>query len=191
MLRHPVGDFVPSETPLIDVHGGAPDDGAETELRGMVALGVERTIEQDPAFAIRIMVDIAIRALSPAVNDPTTAVQVLNHLEDLVRLIGRTPEPPAGRVVVPARGWEEYLSLAVTEIRQYGASSVQVTRRLRALLEELREVVPPDRRVAVEGELARLDATVNERWGDSTDLDIAGSADRQGIGGPAARPDPS
>ncbi len=52
----------------------------------MVALGVERTIEQDPAFAVRIMVDIAIRALSPAVNDPTTAVQVLDHLEDLLRL---------------------------------------------------------------------------------------------------------
>ena len=54
----------------------------------MVALGDERTIEQDPAFAIRIMVDIADRALSAAVNDPTTAVQVLNHLSDVLRLIG-------------------------------------------------------------------------------------------------------
>ena len=59
----------------------------------MVALGVERTIEQDPAFAIRVMVDIADQALSPAVNDPTTAVQVLDHLGDVLRVIGR---PPAG-----------------------------------------------------------------------------------------------
>ena len=55
----------------------------------MFALGRERTIEQDPAFALRILVDIAIRALSPAVNDPTTAVQVLNYIEDLLLVIGR------------------------------------------------------------------------------------------------------
>ena len=71
--------------PVIQVHGASPDAGAaERSLRGMVALGIERTIDQDPAFALRILVDIAIRALSPAVNDPTTAVQVLNHLEDLL-----------------------------------------------------------------------------------------------------------
>ena len=59
-------------------------------LHGMIALGTERTIEQDPAFALRVMVDVAIRALSPAVNDPTTAVQVLDHLEDTLTLIGTT-----------------------------------------------------------------------------------------------------
>ena len=61
----------------------------------MIVLGVERTIEQDPAFAVRIMVDIAIRALSPAVNDPTTAVQVLNHLGDLLHVIGAVDFRPA------------------------------------------------------------------------------------------------
>jgi uncharacterized membrane protein len=81
VLRHGVGDFVPSGARLIDVYGG--EDGgrrAEVRLTGMVALGDERTIEQDPSFAIRILVDVANLALSPAVNDPTTAVQVLDYL---------------------------------------------------------------------------------------------------------------
>ena len=90
VLRHPVGDFVSAGATLIEVYGRDPGPGADERLRSMVALGVERTIEQDPAFAVRIMVDIAIRALSPAVNDPTTAVQVLDHLEDLLRRVGET-----------------------------------------------------------------------------------------------------
>ncbi len=90
VLRHPVGDFVSAGAPLMEVYGPEPAAGDEARLRSMVALGVERTIEQDPAFAVRIMVDIAVRALSPAVNDPTTAVQVLDHLEDLLRQVGQT-----------------------------------------------------------------------------------------------------
>jgi uncharacterized membrane protein len=161
----------------------------------MVALGVERTIEQDPAFAVRTMADIAIRALSPAVNDPTTAVQVLDHLEDLLRTIGTTPipaqmsptEPLEGSgVVIPVRRWEDYVTLAATEIRQYGGKSIQTMRRLRAMLEELQDAVLPERRQVVGEELARLDATVTEFWGDSVDADLATIADRQGIGGPGA-----
>ena len=60
------------------------------DLKEMIALGDERTIDQDPAFALRIMVDIANRALSSAVNDPTTAVQVLDHIGEVLGLIGRT-----------------------------------------------------------------------------------------------------
>jgi uncharacterized membrane protein len=163
---------------------------SEQSLRGMIALGVERTIDQDPAFAIRIMVDVAIRALSPAVNDPTTAVQVLNHLGDTLRIAGSTPMPDAPRdaataeVLVPVQRWEDFLSLSVTEIRQYGARSVQVMRRLRSVLEELRESVVPDRRAAVDAELARLDATVNGSFGGTVDFDLACATDRQGIGGP-------
>ena len=90
MLRHPIGDFVSAGAVLIELYGRDPGPEAEERVRSLVALGVERTIEQDPAFAVRIMVDIAIRALSPAVNDPTTAVQVLDHLEDLLRMVGQT-----------------------------------------------------------------------------------------------------
>jgi uncharacterized membrane protein len=141
------------------------------------------------------MVDIAIRALSPAVNDPTTAVQVLDHLEDLLRLVGQTDLSDQGvplaemdsGLVVPIRRWDDYLTLSVTEIREYGATSIQVLRRLRAMLEELGESVLPERRGAVLDELVRLDAAVASKWGGSVDLDLAAIADRQGVGGPSPR----
>jgi uncharacterized membrane protein len=177
----------------MDVYGPMPGPDTEDRLRSMVALGVERTIEQDPAFAVRIMVDIAIRALSPAVNDPTTAVQVLDHLEDLLRLLGQTDLSDQGiplvemesGLVVPIRRWDDYLTLSVTEIREYGARSIQVVRRLRAMLEELGESVLPERRGAVLDELVRLDAAVASKWGGTVDLDLAVLADRQGVGGPS------
>jgi uncharacterized membrane protein len=191
VLNHAVGDFVPAGAPLTQVYGSIIDSGrVERRLRGMIVLGVERTIEQDPAFALRVMVDIAIKALSPAVNDPTTAVQVINHLGDTLQTIGATefltnsaPLERQWRVVVPARGWEEYLSLGITEIREYGASSVQVVRRLRAVLTELHDAVRPEHRAAVEDELARLDADVERKFGNASDLDRASQADRQGLGG--------
>ena len=80
----------------------------------MIALGVERSIGHDPPFAVEIMVDIANKALSPAVNGPTTAVQVLNHLGDTLRLVGSTPLPASspgsiaerGQVLVPVQRWD-------------------------------------------------------------------------------------
>ena len=177
---------------LVHVYGGEFGDRAAEELEGMIALGDERTFEQDPAFAIRIMVDMANRALSPAVNDPTTAVQVLDHLGEVLGLIGRTDlekrtkpasaDTPAAVVMVTPR-WEDFVTLGLTEIREFGATSVQVMRRLRALLEELLETVRPEHRAALEEELRRLDATVADAWRDSVDLDRASEADRQGIGG--------
>jgi uncharacterized membrane protein len=189
VLPHTVGDFVPAGAVLYEIYGGeppSPDD--EDELRGMTALGMERTIEQDPAFAIRVMVDIAARALSPAVNDPTTGVQVLDHLGELLRVVGTTDlDARAGGqdVLVRIRGWEDFLALGVTEIREYGARSIQVNRRLRALLDELHEEVLPQHRAAVEDELARLDASVAVAFAGSPDLDRVVTADRQGIGGPS------
>jgi len=193
VLQHRIGDFVPAHAPLITVFGGRPDLARhEHGLRGKVALGGERTIEQDPAFAIRIMVDVAAKALSAAINDPTTAVQVLNQLSEVMRIIGTTDlkrrDPPAGDgqsrgLVIPMRTWEEYLALGVTEIRQYGSSSIQVMRRLRAMLEQLRREVPVEHRAAVTAELSRLDATVAAAFGQSVDLDRARIADDEGLGG--------
>ena len=194
VLPHPVGDFVHTGGVLVRVYGGEFGDRAAEELEGMIALGDERTFEQDPAFAIRIMVDMANRALSPAVNDPTTAVQVLDHIGEVLGLIGRTDlekrtkpasaDTPAA-VVMVARRWEDFVTLGLTEIREFGATSVQIMRRLRALLEELLETVRPEHRAALEEELRRLDATVADAWRDSVDLDRASEADGQGIGAPA------
>jgi uncharacterized membrane protein len=198
VLPHRAGDFVAADEKLIEVYGDGAYGAADADrLRGMPALGIERTIEQDPAFAIRIMVDIANRALSAAINDPTAAVQVLDHLGELPRTIGTTdlqsreavPEEGArGIVLVRTRRWDDLLALATTEIREYGAGALQVNRRLRALLTELHAKVHPVYRAAVEDELARLDASVLVHFADSPDLDRACTADRQGLGGATAAP---
>jgi uncharacterized membrane protein len=191
VLARSIGDFMTPGTPLVEVHGAALPAGGK-QLRDLFALGQERTIEQDPAFALRILVDIAIKALSPAVNDPTTAVQVLDHIEVFVEVVARAElhdryalhgHDEAVRVVIPGRGWAEYLELAVTEIRDYGATSTQVCRRLRALLDALLAAVPPDRQSAVRDELCRLDAAVEAAFPDPVARARASGSDRQGIGG--------
>ena len=193
VMRHFVGEFLEVNDVLIEVYGNPGGaDTAERTLRGFVALGIERAIEQDPAFAIRVMVDVANKALSAAINDPTTAVQVLNYLGDSLRVIGTAdlsgaswhPGAPQRGVVVPFRRWEDFLALGVTEIREYGSSSIQVMRRMRAMLEKLSEHVRPENRAAVQVEIARLDATVARSFSGSIDRDRAGIPDRQGIGGP-------
>jgi uncharacterized membrane protein len=199
VVCHHVGDFVPAEATLIETYGGTvPGTRAGGKLRKMIVLGDERTVEQDSAFAIRIIVDIADRALSSAVNDPTTAVQALNHLSDVLRLIGttdlsrsrwRSDGTVRTGVVIPARSWEEYLMLGVTEIREYGRTAIQVMRRMRAMLEELRDEVRAEHRPAVEEELARLEVTVARTFADSVDSDRAKIADPQGIGGRTKPPD--
>jgi uncharacterized membrane protein len=191
VVTHPVGDFVPPGATVVEVHGGTstPDPRRVT---GLIALGPERTIEQDPAFALRILVDIAIRALSPAVNDPTTAVQVLNHIEVFLYTLGRTElrrryvlgdDRGRPRLVVPGRGWEDYLQLAVTEIREYGAGSTQICRRLRVLLEGLLDTLSAEHLPAVRTELGVLDEAVEREFTDPVRRAMARTGDRQGIGG--------
>ena len=202
VMRHGVGDFVSSGAVLLEVHGSraVPDGSPSGVSPAGSRSGVERTIDQDPAFALRILVDVAIRALSPAVNDPTTAVQVIDHLEDTLGLIGRTPgldgrweyRDDAGtlRLVMPAHRFEDFLSLGVTEIREYGASSIQVVRRLRAALLELEASVLPEYAPAVTAELERLRVTAAAAFGDTPDAELALRADRQGIGGPPRLDEP-
>lgn len=191
VLAASVGDFVPPSGTVVEIHGGAPAPDPRL-VTGLLALGAERTIEQDPAFALRILVDIAIRALSPAVNDPTTAIQVLNHIEAFLHAVGRAgtrghyvlaDERGRPRVVVPGRPWENYLELAVTEIRDYGATSVQVCRRLRALLEGLLAALPDACGPALRAELGLLDDAVEREFADAPRRADARTADPQGIGG--------
>jgi len=143
---------------------------------------------------LRVLVDVAIRALSPALNDPATAVQVIDHLEDTLALIGRTQgldgrweyrdDEHTLRLVMPAHRFEDFLSLGVTEIRVYGGSSIQVIRRLRAALLELESSVLPEYAPAVTAELERLRLTAASAFAGTPDAERALHADRQGIGGP-------
>jgi uncharacterized membrane protein len=193
VMRHSVGEFIETGDLLFEVYGNPGHaDSAERALRGLVALGLERTIEQDPAFALRVMVDVASKALSPGINDPTTAVQVLDYLGDSLRVIGeadrsaRSWHTGAAKrgVIIPVRRWEDFLALGITEIREFGNTSIQVMRRMRAVLEQLLQEVRPENRGAVKAEIARLDATVAAGFSGSIDRDRAGIADRQGMGGP-------
>jgi len=122
-----------------------------------LTVGEERTFEQDPLFAIRVLADIALRALSPAVNDPTTAVQALDAMDGLLRALA-TRELDVGRVadrdgtlritlVLPT--WEDYLAVALDEIIALREVSPNVSRRILRLLDELEEIAPPRRHPAL------------------------------------------
>ncbi|MEU4289523.1 DUF2254 family protein [Kribbella sp. NPDC026596] len=190
VVPHTIGDFVTVGSVLMEVHGAA----SEADLRrlgGMVSLGSERTIDQDPAFALRILVDIAIRALSPAVNDPTTATQVLNYIGALLLGIGSSDRAFRGtaldadgrvRLVIRTRGWADYLDVGVTEIRQYGTASPAVCRRLRTMLEDLRAGVLPARRAAVQDQIDALDRATDAAFADPFARALARMSDRQGLG---------
>ena len=148
-------------------------------------------IAQDPAFALRAIVDIALRALSPAVNDPTTAVQALDGLDVLLLDLARrdldrrriADEGGRLRLVYANPGWSELLDLALTEIRHYGTGSPQIPRRMRALLVGLSEQAPAMRRPALAGQLERLDRAVFAAYPDPVERAHAQVADRLGIGG--------
>ena len=157
----------------------------------MLVLARQRTIDQDPAFALRILVDIAIRGLSPAVNDPTTAVQVLDRIESLlVELHRRRPGPAfvrdadgEPRGCVPAPTWVQYMELALTEVRNYGSQSVQVGRRLHALYARLLDVVDDRWRPRIELERRLLEEEQARVFADSEERELARVPDAIGLGG--------
>lgn len=154
------GDFVATGMPLATVHGGSVTLGDDDEhaIRSSIGLGKERDLAEDPAFGFRQLVDIAERALSPGVNDPTTASQCLDHLHDLLRRLVNRPLPPRqgasaegrGLVVVPQPTWEDYVALALDEIRHWGADSIQIHQRIAAILDDLTSTVTGDRLAVLE-----------------------------------------
>jgi len=188
-----VGDTVVEGAEMLRVFGGR-DAVDEKALRNAFELGSERTFEQDPKYALRLLVDIAIRALSPAVNDPTTAVQALDQIEDLLRRlggrrleIGAFRDESGLRVVIPYPTWGDFLALAFDEIRYCGATSVQVMRRMKALIADLVRALPPERHGALRDHQRRLEATVARSFPDAEELEDASIEDRQGLGTPRVR----
>src|SRR3984957_4353395 len=185
-----VGDTLVEGSGLLHVHDSKGPLHVDA-LRRAIHLKRERTFEQDPKYPIRLLVDIAIKALSPAINDPTTAVQAIDQIEDLLhRLGGRDLDAgyrraPNGvfRLIYPMPSFEDYLTLAFDEIRQYGTGSVQVMRRLRSALVGLADSVVADARVeAVRRYLEHLDATIARSSLDADDQEMARDEDRQGLG---------
>ena len=188
----PIGNYVPVGAPILALKCDRRKVEAERLLHSVV-ISDERTIAQDPLYALRLLVDIAARALSPAVNDPTTAVQTLDRIEAILRLLARRrldrgeirDETGTIRLVVPLPGWEDFLEVAFTEIRHYGATSVQVVRRMRAVLEDLLADVPSIRRPGLLSQLDLLDAVVVGAFAIASERNLALASDRQGLGEPS------
>jgi uncharacterized membrane protein len=156
------GDTIQEQGLVARIHGGGSDRLAKDVL-GSLRGGEERTYEQDPAFAFRVLADIALRALSPAINDPATAAQALEASESLLRLLVnreldvgciRDPEGVA-RVVLNLPTWEDYLALALDEAMAFGENSPQVHRRIARMMMDLIEIAPPGRREPLERRLER------------------------------------
>ncbi len=185
-----VGDFVAREDPLFRVyHGG--EGLNEEDLLKSVAFGLERTMEQDPTFVFRIIVDVASKGLSPGINDPTTAVHAVDQLHHLLRDVGnrRMDEGIVRnaqgrlRLVYRTPNWEDFVQLAVTEIRHYGRESIQIARRLRAMLENLIQTLPEERAPLLQQELNLLHRSTERFFTEPEDKALADVSDSQGVGG--------
>ncbi len=174
-LLHQIGDFVPQGAPLLALWSradGPPDETLVGHLAGAVQIGRERTMTQDAAFGFRQIVDIAERALSPGVNDPTTALQALDQIHDLLRRLAVRGFPSPVRLdekgdlllYLPRPGWPDYVALAIDEIRQYGSGSIQIARRLRHLLLDVRTVAPAAREEPIVRQLRLLDAGITQAF---------------------------
>ncbi|HEY2586093.1 MAG TPA: DUF2254 domain-containing protein [Tepidisphaeraceae bacterium] len=185
-----VGDFVAAGEPLFRVFGGRAPIPPHA-LRTSIALGPERTLEQDPTLAFRILVDVASKALSPAINDPTTAVLAIDQIHHLLRTVAARrlndgavrDRNGALRLVYPRPAWEDYVNLAVTEIRQFGCTSIQVARRLNAMLTDLLQKLPEHRAPALRRQRDLLYGTCERSFPEPEDRALAEVGDFQGVGG--------
>ena len=147
-------------------------------------------MRQDVPFGLRQIVDVAERALSPSINDPTTAVQAIDQLHDVLRILvdRRFPEPWRAdddgrlRLVLPRPDWSSYVHLAFDEIRSSGQGSIQIMRRLRFMAEDLLAVAPSFRRRALQEQIELLDASIRRSFADRTDAVRARSPSPQGHG---------
>lgn len=182
-----VGDYLARGEGVFQIYQ-APAGASPLDF---VAIGPERTLEQDPAYVFRLIVDIASKALSPGINDPSTAVLAIDHLQHLLRSVGERRldtgivRDPAGRVRLIYRtpDWADYVHLAITEIRLFGGASIQVARRLHAMLEALIATLPAERTALLRRELDLLHRSNQQHFSDPDDRAMADEGDAQGVGG--------
>jgi uncharacterized membrane protein len=183
-----LGDFVPAGAPLVRIKG-RPQCEVAAEVHRRISLDTERSFNQDLAYGPRLLVDICVRSLAEPF-DPTTAVQAIDRLHDFLRHLVHRKFPSgehrdqAGRVrlVTMTVSWDDYVRLCFEEIRKGAVASVQVTRRLRACLEDLLQCAPEERRPALDRQLRLLDAEIDGNGASSLDAAVWRQSDPQGIG---------
>lgn len=184
VFRVRIGDgVVPGSTVAVVDRGADP-----RAFDRCVIVHTERSLKYDPGYALRILTDIGLRALSAAINDPTTAVRALDEVEGILRVAAALPLGPVrhpagtGHVVVTAPTWSDIVDLAVWEVLEAGSSSPQVTRRLSDLLDGLLADLPADRHPPLHRYRDRLRAVVTGLVG-ADQAPAWLTADRQGVGG--------
>src|SRR4051794_7880252 len=194
-----VGDFVPGGAPLFRVHPGARPAGdvagpaarlRAVDIARLVLVGPERVHTEDASYGLRKLVDIAERSVSQPFNDPTTTLQALHRLHDLLRQLAVRPLPPGEhrdedgvvRLVERTLSWDGYVRLAFDEIRLAGAASPQIARKMCAALQDLKSVAPPDRQAPLDRQLRLLTAAVHRAYDDEEDIAAALTPDAEGIG---------
>ncbi len=185
-----LGEFVPAGAPLFRVHG-EPVELDEDRLHEALILKLEPTLDEDVAYAVRLLVDIAERSLADSpLQDPTTAVQAIDRLHDILRQLARRPLPDgrhrdaAGEVRLTIRSmtWDAYVHLAFDEIRMAGAGSPQVSRRLKTALTDLRSVTLAERVGTVDNQLDLLTQATESSMDDPRDAEMALREDHDGSG---------
>ena len=188
-----LGAFVPAGGPLFIVHG-SPSDLHEDRLVAALSLQLEPTLDEDVAYGMRLLVDIAERSLSESpFQDPTTAVQAIDRLHDILRQLAPRPFPDGRhldehdkiRLLVESMTWEDYVHLAFDEIRMAGAGSPQISRRLVAAFIDLRRVALPERIQVLDEQSDLLRAATLEAMHDPRDIRFALDPDREGLGAAA------
>jgi uncharacterized membrane protein len=180
VLRAGIGDTLQQGAPVADLHGGEVADAA---VLGGLVTGQERTFHQDPLFAFRLLADIGLRALSPAVNDPATAVQVLDTIESLLApVVSRDLDVAdvadgAGsvRVVMALPSWDDYLRTGLDDLIESASGSPMVLLRARMLLTSLLEPAPLSRQQSIAQRLHRTErlgaGNFPETWPDATSVE--------------------
>jgi uncharacterized membrane protein len=178
VLRAGIGDTLQEGATVADLHGGDVTDAA---VLGGLVTGQERTFHQDPMLAFRLLADIGLRALSAAVNDPATAVQVLDTIESLLRPLASrdldvadvADSAGAIRVVLALPSWDDYLRTGLDDLIESASRSPMVLRRARALLTSLLNAAPPPRQPPVARRLHHTEqlgaGNFPATWHDTTD----------------------
>jgi uncharacterized membrane protein len=190
VLKPALGEFVPAGAPLFEIGGAGERVDADAALRA-IKLGLERTLDQDVAYGLRMLVDVAERSLSDSpFLDPTTAVQAIDRLYDCLRQLaprlfpdGRyRDEKGEVRLITPSMTWEDYVHLAFDEIRLAGAGSPQVARRLSAALQDLLTITPPERQDVLKEQLDLLESGIESTISEESDRTYFKRGDPSGLG---------
>lgn len=214
-LARPTGEFVIEGRPLaryachpeggVEPERKVPADPPERAMASACFIGTYRSLDQDPAFGVRQLVDVALRAISPGVNDTTTAVTCIDYLGAILARVAdrQVPRGHAGadgrvRVVTAELGFEELLGLAVEEIRQNAEGNVTVLGRLADMLGQVAESTrDPRRRAAVARHIELLRDTAARTIAAGHDLEavnvrVRGALDAaSGRGMPESPPGPA